>query len=100
MTALPVVDLQQPTFEDCIRLHALLEKTGLERAGSPDLLLTAKSRAEIALTSLDVIVLMVKYMENLGLDPSEFSPDWVELLETVSGIIHVMKLIEELANDG
>lgn len=89
-----------PTVAECEGLLALMSDAGFTAEGPAERFLPMVSRDDIPLSSLEVIMLLIKHMENLALDTGEFSPDWVELLNTVPGVIQVMNLIEERAAHG
>ena len=92
--------LDAPTEQACERLHTLLVTAGLQRCGSAQDFRYARGRPEIGLSSLEVILVLIGQMEQRGLDTGEFSPDWVGYLDTVPGIVHVMNLIDDLADRG
>jgi hypothetical protein len=100
MMPLAELDVAEPTLQDCDRLHALLGTAGLRRCDELEAYRSARLRADIGLSSLEVILLLVCHMERSGLDTGTFSPDWIGFLDTVPGIIHVMTLIDDAAAHG
>jgi hypothetical protein len=60
---------------------------------SIDTLREANSRTEIGITSLEVIMLVVNYLEARGFY-QEFNPDWVSSLDSIQGIISVFREID------
>lgn len=100
MSAVVELTLRKPTLEECTNLLALMADAGLATEGPAERLLPMASRDDLPLTSLEVIMLLIKHMENLSVDTGDFSPDWVELLNTIPGIILVMNKIEARAADG
>lgn len=55
----------------------------------------ARTRSDLGITSLHVILLMVQYSESAG--DVTFRPEWVSRLEDVEGIVSVMREIDSLA---
>jgi hypothetical protein len=100
MTMVAELAVAEPTRQECENLHRLLGAVGLQRCETAETYRTARMRSDIGLSSLEVILLLVGYMEQRGLDTGDFSPDWVEFLDTVPGIIHVMALIDGSASRG
>lgn len=49
---------------------------------------------ELGITSLGIIMLVANYMEANGVPNAEFNPDWINDLETVDGILSVMRAID------
>jgi hypothetical protein len=55
-----------------------------------------RPRGDLGLTSLNVILLIAKYLEQSAGDMM-FDPQWVASLETIGGIITVMQKIDALS---
>ncbi|MCY1079425.1 hypothetical protein [Archangium lansingense] len=55
---------------------------------------SARMRAELGITSLAVIMLVVNYMEANGMSNAEFNPDWVSRLDYIEGILSVFREID------
>ena len=62
---------------------------------SVDALRTSRTREELGITSLAVIMLVANYMQASGVSHMEFNPDWVGKLDYVEGIVAVFREIDQ-----
>jgi hypothetical protein len=59
-----------------------------------DAVRAARSREDLGITSLGVIMLVANYMEAHGVANAEFNPDWITKLDSIDGIIAVFREID------
>jgi acyl carrier protein len=78
------------------RLVDLAVSEGLLSNTTVDEIRPDRSRGDLGLTSLNVILLIAGYLEQSSGDIT-FDPEWVASLETIGGIITVMQNIDALS---
>ena len=78
------------------RLFDLALSEGLLSNATVDTIRLDRPRGDLGLTSLSVILLIARYLEQSSGDVT-FDPEWVVSLETVGGIITVMQRIDALS---
>jgi hypothetical protein len=78
------------------RLFDLAVSEGLLSNTTVDAIRSDRSRADLGLTSLNVILLIAQYLDQSSSSVT-FDPEWVALLETVGGIMTVMQRIDALS---
>jgi hypothetical protein len=83
--------------EDLKRFHVLLSEQGMGGRVDAAQALEAKRRADLGITSLEIIMLVASYMSMRGADTSGFRPEWVPLLDDIAGILSVMREIDRQA---
>lgn len=86
----------EPTAAEFAELQALMSEIGVDHGCTPESLANAAHRDAVGLASLEVILIIAQYMERVGRDIGDFAPEWVEHLESPSGIVSVMRLIDRL----
>jgi hypothetical protein len=59
-----------------------------------DALSTAKTRNDLGISSLSVILLVANYMDSAGLAGDDFNPEWIEKLDVVDGIVSIFREID------
>lgn len=78
------------------KLAGFLTAQGLVGEVTYEQVASARSRADLGLTSLHVILVMANYTSEHAPDVA-FRPEWVARLEDVEGIVAVMREIDSLA---
>jgi len=86
---MPTVDYRDSLVELALSHGKPLERTDLE---------SARTRAELGISSLDIIILMSGFMQRYGV--ADFRPEWVPMLESMDGICEVMEEIVGSAEVG
>jgi hypothetical protein len=85
------------TEADLLKLCSFINGQTYLRDISIEALRAARSREELGITSLEVILLVSNYMQSAGLAESCFKPEWVMALDDLPGIIRVFKEIDGAA---
>jgi len=80
------------------RLFDLAVSEGLFSDATVDDLRPDTPRGAVGLTSLNVILIIAKYLEQSAGDIA-FDPAWVASLETIGGIVAVMENIDALSTE-
>lgn len=90
----PVIAASADDFE---RLCAFLSEQGLGKGADVAQYRQTRSRADLGISSLEVIVLVANYMGLRGVDTAGFKPEWVSQLDDIAGILSVMREIDRQA---
>ncbi len=64
---------------------------------SPEEVMTAQTREELGISSLNVILVLVNYINEFTDNTVELQPEWVSLLGDVDGILTVLREIDASA---
>ena len=81
-------------LEYLAKLARFLGRQGLTHL-DVEALSSARTRSDLGIASLQIILLMVQYGEAAG--DVTFKPEWVARVEEVEGIVSVMREIDSLA---
>jgi hypothetical protein len=78
------------------KLAGFLETQPMTQGVAYEDVMRAKSREELGISSLNVILLIVNYIKEHKNDSIPVKPEWVSRLNDVDGIISVIREIDEI----
>lgn len=96
MTAAVLTVAEAPDPAEFARLHGLMCEIGADHGCTPEELACAGHRDVIGMASLEVILVIARYLESKGRDMADFAPEWVDHLDSPAGMIAVMRQIDGL----